>query len=83
MRHAEMLLIVTAVLFKQQLMVRGQTLPPASLDAFNRLSGAESKLGEVTGTMAVKSFRSLSEGLFKQIDKFPFQVCLKSNRATA
>lgn len=46
MQCTEMLVIVTAALFKQQLMVRSQAPPPASLDVFHRPSGgADSKLG--------------------------------------
>lgn len=79
-RPAEMLHIVTATLFKQQLIVKCRALPPASLGVLNRPSKvADSKLGEAMTILTVRTYGSLTEGPSKQLRVFLFQVYLKSS----
>lgn len=81
MQLAQMPLIVTAVLSKQQLWSEAEDCHLHPGTPLTDPRGIDSKLREAMSILTVRCCRSQTEGLPKQLDRFPFQVYLKSSRA--
>lgn len=82
MRFTEMPLIVTAVLSEQQLRSEAERCHLHPWMSLTDPHGIDSKLSEAMSILTVRCCRSQTEGLSRQLDRFPFQVYLKSSRAT-